>query len=201
MSRWKMWIPAAVLALSLGVPIRTAFAEEAPAPAGVKGETLQWIQDAESKLIQLAEATPESKYAWRPNKGVRSTGDVFLHVAAANYGIPTFWGVPAPQGFDFATYEKSMTKKADIVSALKASFASMKQSLVSMSDADLEKPVEMFGMKSTVRGGYLLILSHAHEHLGQSIAYARSNDIVPPWTAKQEEAIKAMADKKKAEGK
>lgn len=201
MSRWKIWIPAAVLALSLGVSVRAPLAEEAPAPAGVKGEALQWIQDAESKLIQLAEATPESKYAWRPSEGVRSTGDVFLHVAAANYGIPTFWGVPAPKGFDFATYEKSLAKKADIISALKASFASMKQSLVSMSDADLEKPVEMFGMKSTVRGGYLLILSHAHEHLGQSIAYARSNDIVPPWTAKQEEAIKAMADKKKAEGK
>ena len=201
MSRWKMWISLAVLVLSLGVSARASFAEEAPAPAGVKGEALQWIQDAETKLIQLAEATPESKYAWRPSKGVRSTGDVFLHVAAANYGIPTFWGVPAPEGFDFATYEKSLTKKADIVSALKASFASMKQSLVSMSDADLEKPVEMFGMKSTVRGGYLLILSHAHEHLGQSIAYARSNEIVPPWSAKQEEAIKAVADKKKAEGK
>ena len=197
MSRWKMWIPAALLTLFFSVSVRPLFADETPVPAGVKGEVLQWIGDAEGKLIQLAEATPESKYAWRPGKGVRSTGDVFVHVAAANYGIPTFWGVPAPEGFDFATYEKSLTKKADIVSALKASFASMKQSLVSTSDADLEKPVEMFGMKSTVRGGYLLILSHAHEHLGQSIAYARGNGIVPPWTAKQEEAIKAETDKKK----
>jgi hypothetical protein len=55
-------------------------------------------------------------------------------------------------------------------------------------------------MKTTVRGGYLLLLSHAHEHLGQSIAYARSNGIVPPWTAKRQAAAKAE-EKPKAEAK
>ncbi len=68
-------------------------------------------------------------------------------------------------------------------------------------DADLDKPVDLFGNKTTVRGGYLLLLSHAHEHLGQSIAYARSNGIVPPWTAKQQAAMKEMQEKKKSEGK
>lgn len=201
MSRSKTSAIAAMFALLLCLPAGVALAEEAAAPAGVKGEMLMWIKDAEDKLIQLAEATPEAKYAWRPGKDVRSTGEVFMHVVSANYGAPTFWGVKAPEGFNFETHEKSLSKKADIQAALKASFAHMEQGLIATSDADLDKPTDLFGMKTTVRGGYLLLLSHAHEHLGQSIAYARSNGIAPPWTVKQQEAIKAMTEKMKAEGK
>jgi uncharacterized damage-inducible protein DinB len=72
--------------------------------------------------------------------------------------------------------------------------------LAAASEEDLEKPAELFGMKTTVRGTYMLVLSHVHEHLGQSIAYARSNGIVPPWTAEQEKKVKE-ASEKKAEGK
>jgi hypothetical protein len=147
--------------------------------------------------VQLAEATPEGKYSWRPHKDVRTTGQVFMHVAAANFGVPSFIGVTAPQGFDFRTYEGSLTKKADIQKALKASFVHLKQSITSASDADFEKPAEFFGMKTTARGAYLLLLSHSHEHLGQSIAYARSNGIVPPWTAREQAAAKAEKEKAK----
>ena len=176
----------AVAALTFGLAAalapHPARAEEAALPAGLKGEVLQWFKDAESKLVDLAEATPESTYAWRPGHDVRSTGEVFMHVAAANYGIPGLMGVKPPEGFDFATFEKSKTKKADIVPTLKASFAHLEKTWSGMSDAEMEKPTELFGMKTTVRGGYLLLLSHCHEHLGQSIAYARMNGIVPPWS-------------------
>ena len=163
--------------------------------AGVKGEILMWIQDAEDKLMQLAEAMPESKYGWSPDKGVRTVGEVFMHVAAANYGLPSFLGVKPPAGFDFATFEGSKTKKADIMKSLKDSFAHMEGAWKAMSDADMDKPAEFFGMKTTARGAYLLLLSHAHEHLGQSIAYARSNKVTPPWTAK-EQAEAAKHEKK-----
>jgi len=162
---------------------------------GVKGEILMWIEDAQDKLIQLAEAMPESRYGWSPAKGVRTVGEVFMHVSAANYGIPTFIGVPAPEGFKFETYEHSLTKKPDIVKSLKDSFAHVEGALKAMSDTDMDTPAEFFGMKTTKRGAYLLLLSHAHEHLGQSIAYARSNKVTPPWTAKQQAAEKA--DQKK----
>jgi uncharacterized damage-inducible protein DinB len=185
--------PLALLAL-LALP---ASAQAPAAASGVRGEMLAWFKDAEDKLVQLAAATPEAKYAYRPATGVRSTGEVFMHVASANNGIPTFWGVAAPAGFNFATYEKSLTKKADIQKALEDSFAHMEQGFMALSDADLDKPAEFFGIKSTVRGGYLLLLSHVHEHLGQSIAYARVNGIVPPWTAKQQAEAAA---KEKAKG-
>jgi uncharacterized damage-inducible protein DinB len=170
---------------------RAAHAQGAAAPSGLKGEMLMWFKDAESKLIDLAEATPEAKYSWRPGKGVRSTGEVFMHVASANYGIPSFVGVKPPEGFDFATFENSKTKKADIVPTLKASFAHMEKAWSELSDADLDKPAEFFGLKTTTRGAFLLVLSHCHEHLGQSIAYARTNGIVPPWTARAEAAAAA----------
>ena len=167
-------------------------------PAGVKGEVMMWIKDAQGKLEQLAEAMPEGKYSWRPGKGVRSVGEVYMHVAAANLGIPTVCGVQAPAGFPgVEAYEKSLTKKADIEKALKDSFAHMEQAWVGFSDADLEKPVDLFGTKTTVRGAYLLLLSHCHEHLGQSIAYARMNGVVPPWTAKQQAAMKEATEKAK----
>jgi uncharacterized damage-inducible protein DinB len=162
---------------------------------GVKGEILMWIQDAEDKLGQLAEAMPENKYGWSPAKGVRTVGEVFMHVAGANFGLPSFVGVPAPAGFNFETYEHSMTKKADIIKAMKDSFAHMEAGFKGMSDADMDKPAEFFGMKTTGRGAYLLLLSHAHEHLGQAIAYARSNKVTPPWTAKQQ-AEEAKSAKK-----
>jgi uncharacterized damage-inducible protein DinB len=175
-----------------------AFAQHDAMPAGaagVKGEMLMWIQDAEQKLEQLAEAMPESKYGWSPDKGVRTVGEIFMHVAATNYGLPSFLGIKAPEGFSFETFEHSLTKKSDIMKSLKDSFAHMKAGLKGMSDADMEKPVEFFGMKTTARGAYLLLLSHAHEHLGQAIAYARFNKMTPPWTAK-EQAAEAKSQKK-----
>ena len=195
-------ITAATFALTL-----TGMAFLAPAtpraddamPAGMKGDVLTWLKDADSKLQQLAEAMPEAKYKWSPGKGVRTVGEVYMHVASANFGIPAACGVQPPAGFDLKTYEKSLTKKADIQKALKASFESMEQGWMGLSDADLDKPVTLpFGPPTTVRGAYLLVLSHCHEHLGQSIAYARMNGVVPPWTAKQQAAVKEGVDKMKA---
>ncbi|TMA28873.1 MAG: DinB family protein, partial [Deltaproteobacteria bacterium] len=170
-------------------------ADEAAPPPGVKGEMLNMIKAAEDELVQLSDAMPESKYSWRPGKGVRSVGEVYLHVAGANYGIPSLFGVKPPEGFDIKTYEKSMTKKDDIRKALMDSFAHMEGAFMSMSDEDMEKQADVFGTQMTARGAYLLLLSHAHEHLGQSIAYARMNAIVPPWTAKRQAAMKQSQEK------
>ena len=176
---------------------RAAFAHgETPAEAsGVKAEILLWIDDAQDKLIQLAEAIPERKYGWSPDKNVRNVGGIFMHVSAANYGIPSFIGVPAPKGFDFGTFEHTLTAKADIVKSLKDSFTHVTGALEAMSDEDLNKPAEFFGMKTTRRGAFMMLLAHAHEHLGQGIAYARSIRVTPPWSVKPA-AANAHAPKK-----
>lgn len=151
--------------------------------AGLRGEILYWIQDAESKLVQLAEAIPQEKYTWRPGEGVRSVSEALLHVAAGNYSIPRALGVQPPEGFAPQGFERSTTDKAEIIRRLKDSFAHVKKAVEGVSDAELDKSVRLFGSESTQRNVLLLLATHAHEHLGQMIAYARMNGVVPPWTA------------------
>ena len=42
--------------------------------------------------------------------------------------------------------------------------------------------MKLFGRDMMKQGALMLILNDQHEHLGQSIAYARSNSVVPPWS-------------------
>lgn len=171
----------AVLLLGLfGTPAR---AQDAANLSGVRAEILFWIQDAESKLVQLAEAIPQEKYTWRPGEGVRSVSEVFLHVAGGNYSIPRAIGVQPPAGFTPQGFERSTTDKAKIIEQLQNSFAHLKKAVAGVSDADLDKAVRLFGRDSTQRNVLLLLATHTHEHLGQMIAYARVNGVVPPWTA------------------
>ena len=175
---------AALVAASAVVLPAQGTAPAAGAPTGIRKELVQQIEDAERKLVALAEAVPQEKYGWRPAPGVRSIGEVFVHVASANLMIPGIAGVPAPSDFTLARdAETKMTDKAQVVDALRRSFAHAKQGVASLSDADLDAPVTLFGQPTTKRGVFVLVATHAHEHLGQSIAYARSNGIVPPWSA------------------
>jgi uncharacterized damage-inducible protein DinB len=153
-----------------------------PAPkTGVRAELLAEIAEAEQKVIDLANAFPADKYTWRPTDGVRSVSEVYMHIAGANFNIPQIAGVKKPANVP-KEIEK-VTDKAQVIDLLKQSFAHAREALINTPDSDLDKPVKLFGTDSTVRGVYLLIATHAHEHLGQSIAYARMNKIVPPWTA------------------
>lgn len=174
--------------------------ELAAAPtSGFRAEFLGELQVREDKFVRLAEAIPAEKYTWRPAEGVRSFGEVFLHVAAANYNIPRNFGFPPPAGFSPRGFDKSTTDKAKIIETLKDSFAHVRKAILKMPDSDLEKQVDWFtGSKLTYRGVMLFIIAHMSEHLGQSIAYARINGIVPPWTAEQQQQQKKQAEKPKS---
>ncbi|MEP7029204.1 MAG: DinB family protein [Candidatus Eisenbacteria bacterium] len=184
----------AAFAITAGlVPAGIARAQD----SGYKHDLLASIEDARGKLIDLADATPVAKYAWRPGKGVRSTGEVFLHVAQANYLIPTLLGVAVPEGVEAMKIEKSAADKAKTIELLKASFDHAEEAIRNTSDADLDKTVKIFDHDGTMRDVEMIILSHAHEHLGQSIAYARMNGIVPPWTAREQAEAAKAKDKTK----
>lgn len=174
-----------VLALAAAVA-RPALAhdhEAKPAGGAIKAEILRQIDDAEKKILQLAEATPAEKFAWRPAEKVRSTGEVFMHIAGANYFLPTLWGGKMPDGVNPREFDKIAGDKAKVIDTLKKSFEFGRQAINAAPDADLDKAIKIFGQDGTVREAILLIATHAHEHLGQSIAYARMNGIVPPWSA------------------
>src|SRR5947209_7142143 len=158
------------------------YKEGTPGVTGYRSEVLSEVIVQADKFGRLAAAIPAEKYTWRPAPDARSFAEVFLHVAAANYNLYKLVGTPPPAGFDVKSLEKSTTDKAKVVATLKDSFAHAKKAITTMSDADLEKSMDWFGGKNTERGILLFIVRHAAEHLGQSIAYARSVGIVPPWT-------------------
>jgi uncharacterized damage-inducible protein DinB len=154
--------------------------------AGVRAELLGQLEEAEKKLLALAEATPQEKYTWRPGEGVRSISEVYMHVAGANFNIPKAAGINPPAGLE-SDLEK-IVDKAKVVDNLRRSFEHVRAALSSTADADMDKKVKLFGSDTTARDVFLLLATHAHEHLGQSIAYARMNNIVPPWTAARQQA-------------
>jgi uncharacterized damage-inducible protein DinB len=154
-----------------------------PAGSGVKAAALHSLEDAQKKLIALAEAMPADKYTWHP-EGARTVGEVFNHVAGANYFIPTLMGVKMPAGVDPRGFDKEAGDKAKTVETLKKSFDYVIAAINGMPEADLGKSVKIFDHDGTYLDVVFIIVSHAHEHLGQSIAYARSNGVVPPWSQK-----------------
>ena len=146
------------------------------------------LETVESKLVGLAEAIPEDAYDWRPGEGVRSVRETLLHVAADNYFIPLALGVEAPASTGISDYvstqafETQTLSKADVKAELQASFDHLRAILHESDATSLGDAVNLFGMDATTQSAWILTATHLHEHLGQMIAYARSNDVVPPWS-------------------
>jgi uncharacterized damage-inducible protein DinB len=172
-----------------------AMASAAPT-SGFRAEFLEEIAYYEQRYMRLAEAMPAEKYAWRPAEGVRSAGEVFTHITAANYGIARALGTPPPAGFDFKAITAISADKPKVLQAMKDSFAHFRGAIIALNEADAEKPQKMFNRSTTLRGSFIAITGHFGEHLGQSIAYARVNGVVPPWTEEVQQQQKP-ADKPK----
>jgi len=178
-------------------PTEKAAVAPSTVATGSKAEFLEEIAYYEQRYVRLAESVPADKYAWRPAEGVRSIGEVYTHIVAANYGVARALGTQPPAGFDFKSITAMSTDKAKTVQALKDSFAHFGQAIQALSDADADKPQKMFGRQTTLRGSFIMITGHFGEHLGQSIAYARMNGVVPPWTEEQQQQQK-QAEKPKS---
>ena len=158
-------------------------ADKTPPSYDMKPQSLLDLDDMHKKFVDLATAIPQEKYSYRPAEGVRSIGEVFLHVAGANYAIPQMMGAPVPAGFEMKNFDRSLTDKTEIIDQLNKSFASAHDAIAKMNNADFNKPLPKLGPDANYGDVVYLLVTHAHEHLGQSIAYARVNGIVPPWTA------------------
>lgn len=133
----------------------------------------------EDKVIGLAEAIPDEKYSWSPSDKVRTVSQVLMHIASANHFFASRLGGSKPPA-DSGDWEQHVTTKAAAVNKLKESFAAIKEAL---EGADLNKTTKLFGgQEGTLADFGMIALGHGHEHLGQLIAYARSNDVTPPWS-------------------
>jgi len=158
-----------------------------PAPAA-NADLNYGLADLEEHVMALAKAVPEEKYSWRPSEGVRTFQRVFLHIA---YGtqlmLKMAQGTATPEELnkqiqDNSKNEEQPVNKAKVLEELTASFAALHRVLASANAVTLQHPVSLFGADITTNGELIKLETHIAEHLGQAIAYARMNGIVPPWS-------------------
>jgi uncharacterized damage-inducible protein DinB len=105
-----------------------------------------------------------------------------MHIAVANFYLLSITGPKMPDAMKPDQMEKTVTAKADVIDWLKRSLDAVKTAHASLKPGDLDRSVKIFGRDAHVDGMYLRIIVHANEHMGQLIAYARMNGIVPPWS-------------------
>jgi uncharacterized damage-inducible protein DinB len=171
MKKYSIQYGAGVLAIALMVPLAQAQPAKFQTAFGADAGTLS------RKFIGLARVM-SGKYEWKPGQGVRSVGDVFNLIVEENglladalTGKSNAGAEPAP-----------ITDPGKMQDAMKVSYANLQETIAGLSDNDLQTHVKLFGRDMTKQDAVMLILEDQHEHLGQSIAYARSNGVVPPWS-------------------
>jgi uncharacterized damage-inducible protein DinB len=163
----------------------------------MKAQSLLDLERVQKKFVDLANALPADKLTWRPSADSRSFAEVFLHVAGERYGILGLMGVTPPAGFDGKTFEKSTTDRSQIVAELNKSWEFTQKAIDGMSNADFAKLLPKLGPQANAGDVIYILVTDAHEHLGQVVAYARANSVVPPWTvAAQKQAAEKKAEKK-----
>ena len=157
------------LAVALMMPLAQA------QPAGIQvafGKDAGTLSDKFTGLARVM----SGKYDWKPAQGVRSVADVFNLIVKENGLLAgVLSGTPN-------TGASPITDPEKMQQALKASYLNLQKAIAALSDNDLQAPVKLFGRDMTKQNALMLILEDQHEHLGQSIAYARSNGVVPPWS-------------------
>lgn len=171
----RLLAPTLLLALALASPAA------AQAPPDFRAEFLGQFDNSARKFVALAEAMPGEVYGWRPGEGVASVVEVYMHVARYNYLYPDQnLGMGAPVAY--AGWEEEVTDKDEALEILAASMDHVRDVLARLSDAELEASTRLYGREVGQWAVLLQLVAHMNEHLGQSIAYARMNGVVPPWS-------------------
>lgn len=180
---------ALVACALLAGPVAPARAQDViskEAAAELKASFLADLEGLRGKFVGLAEAFPQDKYTWRPMEGVRSVSEVLMLAAMEGYGfIPNGFGgkpLPPPGGQEGAAKMRAISDKAEVIEHLNKGFAYAKAQLEAIDPATLTGKRALFGQQRSTSQIALLIGGDLHEHLGQLIAYARMNHIVPPWS-------------------
>lgn len=177
----KTTFPALLLA-GLFVILPRAAAADSPFEAAFRTSLLKSFNDASGKILSLAEAIPESNYGWRPMEKVSSVQEILIHVTETNLGLGARLGGTPPAGLDRKSVRTAMKTKADAIKITEQAMDFIREVIAQIPAAELIPEVTVFGRPAPKMRVAFLPADHAHEHLGQLIAYARMNRIVPPWS-------------------
>ncbi len=137
---------------------------------------------ATSRLISLAEVMPEDAYSWSPDGEAMPVAQVYMHIARYNFLYPqTALGIESPADINLDTME-DIRDKSKVLELLQLSVDHIKQNVGALTESDLEASTKLYGR--SVKGWTVLfqLQTHMSEHVGQSIAYARMNEVTPPWS-------------------
>jgi hypothetical protein len=174
---------ALVATAALAAPARAQDVISKESAAALKASFIADLDVLKGKFVGLAEAFPQDKYTWRPMDGVRSVSEVFVLAASEGYAfVPTSFGGKAGATRDEMTAMRTLTDKAKIIEHLNKAFAHAKTELEAIDPSTLTGKRQVMGKNGSAIDGVLAIGGDLHEHLGQMIAYARMNHIVPPWS-------------------
>jgi uncharacterized damage-inducible protein DinB len=144
-------------------------------PKMVQKQVTAWIEGAAEKM-------PEEEYAFQPDPGSRSFGQILGHIADANYLFCS--GVLREKDPALAV-EKSKTAKAELASALHEAFAYCGRAYDKLTDASANETITAFGQERNKLGVLWFNASHNLEHYGNLVVYMRLKGIVPPSTAQK----------------
>lgn len=167
--------------------------DSTPPSYDMKAQSLLDLQLVQKKFVDLAQALPNDKMTWRPSPDARSFAEVFLHVSAERYGILSLMGAKPPESFTAHGFEKSTTDKDRIIAELNRSWEFAEKSIQGMSNTDFAKLLPKLGPQANAGDVVYILVSDAHEHLGQLIAYSRQNGVTPPWTTEAQKKQAAAA--------
>jgi uncharacterized damage-inducible protein DinB len=154
-------------------PLRTHTTQTTQAALSKEAATLS------DKFAVLARVMA-GEYDWKPCEDVRSVGDVFNLIVSENgLLVGTLAGAGSGQGGGRGA---QVTDPEKLREALETSYANLQNAIERLSDADLKTPVKLFGRDMTKEDAVRFLFRDQHEELGQSIAFARSTAVVPPWS-------------------
>ena len=188
-------------ALAAGLAVASSVLPAQEAVSQVRQDILDPFMGAAEESLALAKAIPQEKYTWRPMEGVRSFGEVFAHMAGSTLLFCSYGGLKPPAGaaHDLAAVymkrgfempeifaaERAIKTKAQTIEVMDQAFHVARDWIRQIPDSDLDKHIDFFGDPITLRALLIRLDEHLAEHLGQAIAYARINHIVPPWSRKK----------------
>ncbi|HAT37709.1 MAG TPA: hypothetical protein DCS75_04395 [Gemmatimonadetes bacterium] len=164
--------------------ILSALQAEAQAPDNFLGEFQRQFGASAQKLVSLAEAMPASKYDWSPGEGVASVARVYMHIARYNYMyLHENMGRVSPVHPDeYGRWEDEVSDKDQVVAILQESMQYVRDVVEAVDTDSLDQKTTLYGRDVGEWAVLLQLVTHMNEHLGQSIAYARLNEVVPPWS-------------------
>jgi uncharacterized damage-inducible protein DinB len=136
-------------------------------------------------VIAAAEKMPEENYSFKPTPEVRSFGQLVGHLTDAQY---FFCSTASGETKPASDAEKTITKKADLVAALRDAVAYCYKTYAAMTDvkgSQMTKLMNLDMARLTVLAGNF---AHDYEHYGNMVTYMRLKGIVPPTSEKSPSA-------------